>query len=45
VHLAIAQKNGAERAVAIDAYRSRENADLGHELSNAIAWVRESLRI
>ena len=45
VHLAIAQKNGTERVVAIDAYRSRVDADLGHELSKAITWVRESLGI
>lgn len=42
-HLAIAQRNGTERVVAIDAYRSRIDEDLGHELSKAIAWVRQSL--
>ena len=45
VHLAIARKNGTERVVAIDAYRSRVDADLAHELSKAITWVRESLGI
>jgi hypothetical protein len=45
VHLAIAQKHGTERVAAIDAYRSRADADLGHELSKAIAWVRESLAL
>lgn len=45
VHLAIAQKGGTERVVAIDAFRSRPDADLGHELTVAIVNVRQSLKI
>jgi hypothetical protein len=45
VHLAIARKNGTERVVAIDAYRSRVDPDLTHELSKAITWVRDPLGI
>ena len=45
VHLAIAQKNTTERVIAIDAYRSRVDAGLGHEMSKAITWIRESLEI
>jgi hypothetical protein len=43
VHLALAHRSGSERIVAIDAYRSRVDADLGYELSKSIAWVRQSL--
>ncbi len=44
VHLAIAQqKNGSERVIAIDAFRSRVDADLGYELSKIIASVRDKL--
>ncbi len=44
VYLAIAQsKNGSERVIAIDAYRSRADADVGHELSKTITVVRVSL--
>ena len=45
MHLAIACKNGTERVVAIDAYRSRLDADLGQEMSKAITWIRESLAL
>ena len=44
VHLAIAQKNGTERVVAIDAYRSRPDADLGHELSKPRELIRRRSR-
>jgi hypothetical protein len=33
VHLAIAQRGSTERVVAIDAFRSRPDHDLGHELT------------
>lgn len=46
VHLAVARsKNGTERIVAIDAFRSRPDADLGMELSKSIAPVRSALGI
>ncbi len=45
VHLAIAQKGSTERVVAIDAFRSRPDADLGHKLTKAIVNVRQSLNI
>ncbi len=45
IHLAIAQKGGTERVVAIDAYRSRPDPDLGHELTKAVVNVRQSLNI
>ncbi len=45
LHLAIAQKGNTERVVAIDAYRSRPDPDLAHELTKAIVNVRQSLNI
>lgn len=46
VHLAIArQKGGAERVIAVDAFRSRIDADLGLEMSKSISWIRESLGV
>jgi Restriction endonuclease len=45
VRLAIARKGATERVVAIDAFRSRPDPDLGHELTKAIVNVRESLNI
>lgn len=44
VHLAIARaKSGTERVIAIDAYRSRPDADLGLALSRQIAPVRSAI--
>lgn len=46
LYLAIAQqKAGTERVVAVDAYRSRVDADLSLGLSKSITWVRDSLGI
>lgn len=45
VRLAIARKGTTERVVAIDAFRSRPDPDLGHELTKAIVNVRASLNI
>ena len=45
VHLAIAEKNGSQRVIAIDAFRMRVDADLGHELSKTIAAVGASLSV
>lgn len=43
-HLSIARgKNGGERVIAIDAYRSQIDDDLGTALSKAISHVRASL--
>lgn len=41
LHLAIAKQKASERVIAVDSYRSRIDADLGHELSKSIASVRE----
>ena len=45
VHLAIARRNDLERVVAVDAFRSRIDDDLGSELSNQIAGVRTALSL
>lgn len=45
VHLAIAQRNGTERVVAVDCFRNRLDSDLGMAFSRQIAPVRAALGI